>query len=358
MSLVVRQRPLFRSHISVKCTCGRSLRAKLDQAGGEIKCWDCRAVVPVPIPREPGWVVRALRRGVREALQAQVFMGILAGACVAAAILMLPGFGLYVAGGVAAIGVAAYGYAARSASRDERSAWTKESWILQAWRVLLCVSVGALMVLPWIFWNGGIGDPPRFTRTGLLIVSAAAVVLPLVILGSFARDIQGRSGFGLVFRTLIRHPFASACALAILPAAFIAAEIVLTLTMRYQEVYPFFLLDLFPKPQGFFYHFSLPYYDAEGGWLEHMALPMSYYSNLHRTRLGQGYTFVMGMIGSVTIGTDNGFNPWGIYLTPRGFARLQFFYTSLISLVMLTALAVQARWLGLLSTLNTRRSVS
>jgi hypothetical protein len=295
---------------------------------------------------------------VNETLNWQNFLILVAGACLTVALLSLPGYGWYVATPFAAAGVGAYGFAIRAASRDERSDWAKEKRWVQAWRLVLCLGTGVLLVLPWLSYRGATGDPPHFTRLGLVFSLIAAAVVPSLLLASFARDRRGKGGWRLLARTFVKHPIAFPFAVAFLPLSFVGLELLLTLMMRYQEVYQFFLVDLLPRPPEIFYSYGLPYVEMDYGRIEFLVLPMSYFTKLHLTRLSEGYNLVMGLLGSISLNSDNGFNPWSIRFTPQGFGRLRFFYTSVVGLVMLSALAVQARWLGLLSTLHTRRSAS
>ena len=308
----------------------------------------------VPIPRSPGWVARALHGGVSETIQARSFLAILVGSLLLTSIMALQGFGMAAAGILLMFASLAYGFVIREGSRHDRSTWFAEGVMKRGWQLAVCLAIGLLLVSPWLLSRGGPGHPPRFTKTGLLLTIAAVIVIPMIMLGTFARDNSGRGGFRVVFSTLLRHPIATLMALAVVPTAFVALEAILIEVARYQEIYPFLVIDLFPRPDSVRYQFGMPYIGAD----DYRAFPLAFYEQIHLTRIRQGYSLILGVTGSLASQTDNGFNPWGIYMTPRGYHWVRFFYVGVFALGMLAALAVQARWLGLLATLRTRRTAS
>ena len=53
MSIVEPDRSLTRKFLTVRCPCGRELRAPVAMGGQAINCWECHQMVPVPVPRSP-----------------------------------------------------------------------------------------------------------------------------------------------------------------------------------------------------------------------------------------------------------------------------------------------------------------
>jgi hypothetical protein len=56
--------------------------------------------------------------------------------------------------------------------------------------------------------------------------------------------------------------------------------------------------------------------------------------------------------------TSHGFDPYVVSLTRQEYFQVRILFTLFIVSVMLAVLAVQARWLGLLSTMDTRRTAA
>ena len=73
---------------------------------------------------------------------------------------------------------------------------------------------------------------------------------------------------------------------------------------------------------------------------------------------GQGYTLIGAIPASLAMDTSNGLYLGAISLNPKSYLAHRMFFTLVIVTCMLCALAVQARWLGLLSTIDSRRSAS
>src|SRR5262245_25102174 len=105
--------------IEVKCPCGRSLRARPDQAGTAIPCWECKAEVPVPYPDHHGLEI-PLAAVASEALRSPSIPAIAVGAALITAALLVPHAGLVLALGLAVASVRYYREQVRAAA-DETS---------------------------------------------------------------------------------------------------------------------------------------------------------------------------------------------------------------------------------------------
>ena len=97
-----------RNNLTVHCPCGRTLRAKIEQAGGEIQCWECHSKVPVPFPRSASDVIQALRRGWDDVFETGLFTMLIGVAAVLAITLTIPK--LAVPLGIAELILVTFGY--------------------------------------------------------------------------------------------------------------------------------------------------------------------------------------------------------------------------------------------------------
>src|SRR4051812_27017296 len=86
------------SFIPVTCTCGRALRAKSDQVGTEIRCWDCQRMVPVAVPRDRQEISRDISHGFLGVIRGPGLRYVLAASLILTAALCIPWVGLIVGG--------------------------------------------------------------------------------------------------------------------------------------------------------------------------------------------------------------------------------------------------------------------
>ena len=346
---------MSRDHINVNCVCGKVLRAKADQVGAEIQCWHCKATVGVPVPKPPvGWVARVLRRGARDVLDAWTFALLALGSFVVTAALLIPGNGCWTAAvGLTIVGLG-YGELVRRGSSPDWSHRPRLSGRAVLWRLTLCGLAALAMVSPWLLARGNFATgSPRMTRAGVMLALLAASALPLLMLGTFAQDARRRGAARLVASTIGRHPVAVLGALALVPLSLIALECLLYATTRYEGTFSFLVLDLFPKPDAVHPWYGIPYF----GWSDFREFPESVYVGMYADRLRQGYSFVTALPASLAIGTNNGFNPWALVMSDLKYLGIRALGTLGVVMSVLAVMAVQARWLGLLSSMDSRRGL-
>src|SRR5450759_3680242 len=90
MAIARDARPYSRRFIEVNCPCGRTLRAGFESAGATIQCWQCKAAVPVPIPKTPMLAARVLLRAFRDVFAWSILGAVALGVAALVFLLVLP----------------------------------------------------------------------------------------------------------------------------------------------------------------------------------------------------------------------------------------------------------------------------
>jgi hypothetical protein len=376
MSVLVHERAMTPRYLRLKCPCGRDLRARPEQAGSSITCWSCHASVPVPIPVAPGgWVSRVLRMTARQILEARTFTLLVVGAVLVTVALTMaslgvslgPAMGTWVPrpgvwGAGLALGLVMVGYG-ELLRRGCQGDWTPRphvSPVAKAWRTFICLGLGLALILPLIIASTG-QTPPRITPTGMLIALGATMVLPLVMLGTYSPEGSVSDRVRLVFSLLKRHPMATLAALLVLPLSLPVIETLVFAATRLSSTFSFMLFDLFPSHQGIRTLGGIPYYapgELRMKWMDFREASDSLILGSYLESLTQGYTLLGAIPASLAMDTSNGLYLGAINLNPTSYLAHRMFFTLMLVTGMLCALAVQARWLGLLSTIDSRRSAA
>jgi hypothetical protein len=360
-----------RDHVNVKCPCGRGLRAKLDQAGSTITCWSCHATVKVPVPVAPGdWVARLLRMGARQILEAQTFTLLAVGAALvtlslsvthlgvpARLLARLATPGIYCAGFAMSLVMIGYGELLRRGSQGDWTARPHVGWWARAWRALICLSAGSALVLPLIYASET-GTIPRVTNQGLSIALGVTILMPLVMLGTYAPrgSVMGR--VGMIGSMLRRHPFAILASLLVLPISLVVIEgLVFTLTRITQE-FSFMLFDLFPRRPEILSYGNVPYFtDMDHKLTDYRAMPDAQVIGYYGDQLRHGYGLIGVVPASLALPTAHGYDSFAsLQVQYRSYVAHRMVYTLFIVTCILAVMAIQARWLGLLSTMDSRKT--
>ncbi len=337
--------------VPVTCRCGKTLRAKREQVGTEIRCWSCQRMVPVPRPREPLRVFRTLSDGALDVLRGSTMSWVVAGSGAVTLGLGVSRVGIGLACGLLILGVAAYGRSIRRTS--DPALGPGERW----WRMLVPASIvagvlGPLMVAGtiWPLWahHAGYHQSPRLDRTGLGIVALAWLLAPLGIWLTSANGRDGRlrvrEALGLTFR----YPMAVFAALAIVPAGLVVLEAGLALLLYLQGNLAFFTLDFLPMPDDVLLYGGIPFF----GTIDFRSIPAEQYVSKYVHCLGRGYSIVGAVPPSLSLMTRAEVSSSGIYLPEEMYAFGRFLATFAIVGWSLMAFAIQARWLGLIATLE------
>jgi hypothetical protein len=369
MSVLLQERS-SRHYLHPKCRCGRELRAKLEQAGSEIICWDCHAPVRVPIPAAPGgWVARLLKMGARQLIEARTCTLLVIGAAIVTSALTLPHLvakegpsirwlsalnpGIWLAGLALGLVMIGYGELLRRGSEGDWTVRHAPRLGTRIWRGVVCLGAGMALVLPLILASSS-RTIPRATLPGLAIAAILTLMLPLVMLATYSGHSTIRARLAMIREMFEHHPVAVFASILILPMAIIAIEAALcTLIFAYRPV-SFFLLDLCPQPPLVEKKWGVPYVWNQDFRVASDSAIMDVYAD----QLRHGYSLIGAIPASLAMETSNGFEPYTISLSRSEYLQARILFTLFIVSVMLAVLAVQARWLGLLSTMDTRRTAA
>ncbi len=376
MSVLIQERPMQTPFLRVKCPCGRDLRARPEQAGSQITCWSCHASVPVPIPVAPGgWVSRVLRMTARQILEARTITLLVIGAIMVTLAVSITSLGVSLPPTVStwlprpgvwapalafALVMVGYGELLRRGSQGDWTARPAVGYVALLWRGFLCLAVGVAIVLPLILASTG-QTPPRLTAYGVVIALMAALVLPLIMLGTYGSTGHVSQRVQLVGSMLKRHPVAALAALLILPLSLPLVEGAVFTMTRLSSTFSFMLFDLFPPQEGIRTLSGIPYYapgEMRMKWIDFREASDTLILGTYGDDLGHGLTLIGAIPASLAMDTSNGLYLGAINLNPKSYVAHRMFFTLVTVTCMLCVLAVQARWLGLLSTIDSRRSAS
>jgi hypothetical protein len=138
----------------------------------------------------------------------------------------------------------------------------------------------------------------------------------------------------------------------ILPAALVAAEFGVFTIARVQQSFSLLVIDMFPKPTGLDTTHSFPSINQ----IDYRAMPDSYHVACYGEAASRGYTFLGAIPASIAMKATNGYEPRWFMILDKQYFMQRICFTVFILTCMLAALAIQARWLGLLTTMDSRRS--
>ena len=332
--------------IMVSCVCGRTLRARWEQVGAEIRCWDCQQAVKVHAPRFRRRLAGRLVGSIARVFGSQGTDALGRGAAILTVGLAVPYIGLAVAVGLLAVGAAAYEDLVRAVAEPARPFgvdWRRVRGRLTPARSLACLAFAVGSVLP--LWGFGVGvrQPPCLTMPSLAALVLCWSSLPLAIAAGLGE--RPRDGLAL----LARHPLATLATLAIVPLFLVATEAILFGLLYATGGLPFFAADLIPMPDrmtvmnGYAYQGSRIY----------TFFPKSFFVESYLVGLRRGYCFLGTVPPSLSLPILLGVIPSTFYWTTGYYALLRLMLTFLTSLGLVIGFAIQAQCLGVL--LHARR---
>ena len=341
--------------LKVTCPCGRALRARLDQAGTEIVCWDCRATVRVPIPAAPsGWVVRLMGIGAKQIFDARTCTFLVVGAAIVTIGAAVPTYGIAGAAVALALIMTGYGELLRRGTRGDWSGRPDLDLAARLWRGLLCLGTAGALVLPLVAASRS-GAAPRVTPIGLAIGAGLVAALPLLMLATYGLAGSPGTRAREIAAMVRRHPFAVLATLLMLPASLLAIETAVVVVLRVGGAFEFLALDLLPNPASVRHVFGTPYI---GDVDYRMVVDGSIWS-IYFDTIRHGYSLVGAIPASVVLDdVSNHFAPISVALSSGRYQTVRIVFTLLIAAGMLSVLAIQARWLGLLATMDVRRTTA
>jgi hypothetical protein len=345
--------------IAVTCGCGRGLRAKFEQVGTEIRCWDCHQMVLVPFPRQGQHVARELSDVALVVIKGPGMNSVLAVAVMVTAALAIPYYGAWCSILALALGASAYGGIIRRVTRrrtdDPEPNWREAFLPRSVPRGILCLLMAAGTVVPLWILNGGVHQAPHFNWLGLAIAGLAWTVLPLLMMAVYGeKEAGGSLGLGGCLKLLARHPFATLLALAVIPMTLVLFEAALALILYIPGNLPFFALEFMPmptKPEPPLVADGIPFYQLA----DFRTLPTSMFIGGYFDGLRHGYSFVGAIPPSLSTATHAELNPWSIGLTHSIYFLIRAMITTVVLSGLVAAFAIQAQWLASIPSLERKR---
>jgi hypothetical protein len=334
------------SFIPVQCSCGRSLRAKLEQVGTEIRCWDCHKSVTVSLPRDRQVIGRELTLGFRDVVLGPGLRYVLVTALVLTAAFCIPWVGLIVGGLVLTVGAALYGEVIRRVSPGGRSelgkTWGSILFPRSFVKPILCILMAAGTVIPLWVLNAGMHRSPRWTVPTALLAGLAWSLLPILMLATYGSDKNGRLGIRRSLTILARHPFAAILAIAIIPAILLLTDVAIGQLLYSQDYLVFIAFDLMPLPPRTEFHNGIPYLAG----IDYRNYPQSSLLDSYFDGIRHGYTLSAAIPTSLSLPTRAGLNPDGYYTIHILYDIIRVLLTMVIVTCLIAGFAVQAMWLG------------
>ena len=344
--------------VPVPCRCGKLLRAKVDQIGAEIQCWDCHQMVVVPCPNVPGQDDLAFRVGLESAFRWPTFGRVAAGTVAVTLALLVPGGGLAVA--AVALAVALVAVVGHTLDRTSRGRLAVEPLGRRAWLGLVATQ-GAVAFLAATgtvlsLWglHAGSGQGHHGSLQTLVIFAATWTVFPPVALILFGRDRRSCLGVRTGARVLAHHPVLTFLAVLVVPASVVAAELALVAETVWQETFPFLVLDTMPVLGNPELIWGIPYYNG----VDFRNYPVDRFLASYREALGRGYTLSGTLPASLSLSTTHRLSTHAINASETGYLALRAALSGLGVLIFLTGATIQAAWLGAMAAVDHRRVVS
>jgi hypothetical protein len=170
---------------------------------------------------------------------------------------------------------------------------------------------------------------------------------------AYARDERGPLGWRRAGHVLVRYPLATILALLLVPLGVILAEVFVTLLSSWQGDFRFLVLELFPGSEYYADVYKIEKYSN----YTRPHLPDPRFYHLYFRRLHQGYAFTSALPASLSAPTEVIKSPWTLELVEGDYLRMRAFYSQLATMILVLFLAIQSRWLGAISTLESKRSL-
>ena len=343
-------------HIVFSCPCGRNLRAKADLAGTAIRCWSCHAEVPVPRAKFERRVELGSFVGVWDIVRAEYLLLILLGALVVACTLAIPVVGAAAGLGLLAAAAVAYRKVIRISGLQGAPVPEEPAWRTWAERCVWGPVIALGLTAPVLLRHMTMDSYGRLIHWRGAGVAAAAVlgwiVVPLVVLIASACDRSGPLTVRAALARVWRHAIVTVLGLLILPVGLLILEVALVSITNQQGWFGFLVLDLFPSMHSDrvplrasdFYNIQFP---------DHASFAEFFHPYVHGLRLG--YTLMGAIPASLPRSPDARILPWFFLSYDWMYKAVKVLFATLTLAFFGLLLAIQARWLGLIPTIDHRR---
>jgi lysylphosphatidylglycerol synthetase-like protein (DUF2156 family) len=345
-------------YLSVECRCGRTLRATIDQAGTMIRCWDCHAEFLVPHPATSERLARECLDDARQFLNYGNILAFVVGGLIVGCALTIPVVGPMAGFALLAIAAGLYPELVRQSGRRGALAPPVPVWRIWAarcvWGLALVLGLTAPVLLRHVVMDG-YGRLLSWRGPGIAAVAVLCwLALPLGVLLTSASDGAGPIPAHRALAALRRHPVATAVTLLLIPVGLLALEVGVIALLIGQEWFPFLIVDLFPAPgsdrvvlQPLVVHS-----------VQHPgSAPLSAFWRVYVDGLGRGYTLLGSLPASLPRGLFVRATPWFAVPSDWPYLALRVLDSAVILAYVGMLLAIQARWLGLIATVDARSPV-
>jgi hypothetical protein len=330
-------------------------------------------------------IVRALMDAASEVLRSWTPTILFGGVLLITAALLVPRIGLLLALGLVVASVGGYGSQVRAGAVEPPSgevasgapglALTSDSdggdehedEVPPRWAVVarggLWVVAALALVAPALVRNRGYALPPAGSTPGVLGLIALAfagwLAMPVALAAAYAQDHRGPLPPRLALAALVRHPLAALAALVIFPLGLLLTEATAAFLAWQQGQLPLMVVDLFPPPRiqeeddGKHVYFQ---YDSGPTLDENCSENMDFLCQAYPHALRRGFTLTGTIPPSLAIGLlQVRAVPEDYRVDPAAYLTMRILVTVLILGVAGVLLTLQARWLGLIVALGSRR---
>jgi len=216
-------------------------------------------------------------------------------------------------------------------------------------RVLVTLGMCVLVVAPWLVSQRGLSPTPRLHGAGAALGAAVAIVVPLAMLMTW-----GPLGPTRTLRVVRRHLVATIFCLMIVPIALVIAEVAAIGVSSYFGMFSFLLIDLFPNSRAVLAQHGV----SLAGRYYYPVIPEPGFLGAYASLVARGYPCWTTIPASLAKPYTAEVAPVILECGETLYMLLRMLITAVVSFVLLTSLAIQARWLGLLARLDCPEALS
>jgi hypothetical protein len=343
--------------IFFSCPCGRTLRATKDQAGTEVPCWNCQRTHVVPVPGTGKHLAREWFDGAGDFLRFESLFRFLVGGLVIASALVIPVVGTALGLTLLALAAGLYPEVVRRSGGRNTAAAPGPDWRARVsciiWGPVLALGLTSPILLRHVVMDR-YGLLLSWRGRGVAAVAAACwLTLPLMVMLTSAGDRTNPRPVGRVLGALWRHPWATSAALLVLPVGMFALEALLVGASLEQDWFPYLVLDQFPNPASDRVALRL----ENDFSLDPNFTPLSFYWGIYIHGLKLGYTLIGALPAALPRGPVVRARPWFTLVSDWHYPAVRALHSALILSGVGVLAAIQARWLGLIATVDSPSTV-